>query len=64
MEKYCPLTWLSPKNLTDDKCERNECSWWDKQNNQCAILTLLTKNTRTSSVTVKQEPNGIGNYFL
>lgn len=44
----CPLFAIASKEqerrgfLTHIDCIKEECAWWDKQNDQCAVLTLGT----------------------
>ena len=37
MAKTCPK--MSNTDV-DIECEEIECGWWDKNNNQCIVLTI------------------------
>lgn len=37
--KYCPL-FVMALTSTYGECIENQCAWWDKEKNCCAILHL------------------------
>lgn len=41
MNIYCPLLAASERSM-DDRCTKEECAWWDKTNECCAVLSIAS----------------------
>ena len=37
----CPMISYHNKYCDDMDCKENECAWWDTENEQCAILSIV-----------------------
>jgi len=45
--KECPFLYSnSNPDLPDCNCVKDHCAWWDKDNEQCSILTLVSTMSR------------------
>ena len=42
----CPMISYQNKYCEDMACKENECAWWDEENEQCAILSIVFPNKK------------------
>ena len=42
----CPMISYQNKYCDDMDCKEKECAWWDKENEQCAILSIVFPNKK------------------
>lgn len=42
----CPMISYQNKYCDDMDCKENKCAWWDEENEQCAILSIVSHNKK------------------
>ena len=42
----CPIVSYRNERIGYMYCKENECAWWDEENEQCAILSIVSPNKK------------------
>jgi len=56
----CPFGKIACESGSHDtvtECWESECGFWDKEKNQCGLLTFFTKKHFNDEIALKEKPN-------